>query len=267
MSTRDSLGDRMKDYYENRSKTFLLRREPVIIRLDGKAFHTFTKNFARPYDSVLHECMEYTMRRLCEQIQGCKLGYTQSDEITLLLTDYDTLTTDAWFDYNVQKICSVAASMATLAFNCRLDEIYRSHDFTDDKHIDIGCLSDKLFKATFDCRCFNVPVSEVTNCFIWRQNDATRNAIQMLGQTYFSHSQLNEKSCSDIQEMLMAEHNINFNDMPTKFKRGCCCKREIVMATVDDFVIERNGWVIDEEIPIFTQDRDYIERLLIVDSE
>jgi tRNA(His) 5'-end guanylyltransferase len=113
----DNLGDRMKSYYENRSKTFLTRRTPVIIRLDGKAFHTFTKGFNKPFDEVMCSAMQQTMKYLCENIQGCVLGYTQSDEITLVLIDYQKLTTDAWFDYNVQKVCSVAASMATLAFN------------------------------------------------------------------------------------------------------------------------------------------------------
>ena len=114
---KDSLGDRMKENYENRSKTYLTRRTPVIIRLDGKAFHSFTRGMKKPYDEIFHNTMNATMKYLCENIQGCKLGYTQSDEITLLLTDYDTLTTSAWFDYNVQKICSVSASMATMAFN------------------------------------------------------------------------------------------------------------------------------------------------------
>ena len=110
-SKKDSLGDRMKEYYENRAKTYLTRRTPVIIRLDGKAFHSFTKGLKKPYDTIFHYAMNHTMKYLCENIQCVKVGYTQSDEITLLLTDYDTLTTDAWFDNNVQKICSVSASM------------------------------------------------------------------------------------------------------------------------------------------------------------
>ena len=114
---KDSLGDRMKSNYENRAKTYLVRRQPVILRLDGKAFHTFTRGLKRPYDEIFHKAMNDTLMTLCESIQGCKVGYTQSDEITLLLTDYDTLTTDAWFDYAVQKMCSIAASTATLAFN------------------------------------------------------------------------------------------------------------------------------------------------------
>lgn len=247
---KDSLGDRMKANYENRAKTYLVRRMPVIIRLDGKAFHTFTKGLKKPYDEIFHNTMNETMKYLCEHIQGCKLGYTQSDEITLLLTDYDTLTTDAWFDNNVQKICSVSASMATMVFNSVLSELYHNAMFEEEDPT-INPYFDVLFKklntAMFDSRCFNIPEDEVTNCFIWRQQDATRNAIQMLGQCNFSHKQLHGKSCSDIQDMLIEQKNINFNDMPTEFKRGVCCRRD-----------EDGKWVLDKEIPVFTQDRDYV---------
>lgn len=255
---KDSLGDRMKENYENRAKTYLVRRMPVIIRLDGKAFHTFTKGLKKPYDVIFHNTMNATMKYLCENIQGCKLGYTQSDEITLLLTDYDTLTTDAWFDYSVQKMCSVAASMATMAFNKYLRELidnyFRSdawvnHYWEEDVEKYANTLKKAIDKgAMFDSRCFNIPKEEVTNCFVWRQQDATRNAIQMLGQCNFSHKELQKKSCNDIQDMLMTQKGINFNDMATEFKRGvCCCKDE-------------NGkWNLDKEIPIFTQDREYIE--------
>lgn len=272
-----SLDDRMKDYYEHRSKTYLTRRTPVIIRLDGKAFHSFTKGFKRPYDKILHTVMNKTTQYLCENIQGCKLGYTQSDEITLLLTDYDKLDTDAWFGYAVQKLCSVAASMATMAFNRFLgyeyEELNRwvSEGATSEEDIQyMYTVYDKLGSAMFDARCFNIPKEEVANCFIWRQQDATRNAIQMLGQTCFSHTQLDNKSTSDIQDMLMLEKGINFNCMPTAFKRGVCCYRTTTIDTVIDFQTreevqtERSKWVIDEEIPIFTQDRHYIERWVLI---
>ena len=266
----DSLGDRMKENYENRAKTYLVRRMPVIIRLDGKAFHTFTKGFKRPYDEVFHNAMNATTKYLCENIQGCKFGYTQSDEITLLLTDYDTLTTAAWFDYNVQKICSVSASMATMKFNQSF--AVESEKFDVLKCCDeIGTIIDDdnwqihtshvkaLHKgAMFDARCFNIPEDEVTNCFIWRQQDATRNAIQMLGQCNFSHKELQDKSCNDIQDMLMLQKGVNFNDMPVEFKRGICCIKKKVECT-DRLVGYKTDWVLDKNIPIFTQDRDYIE--------
>ena len=117
MSKRDSLGDRMKNYYENRAKTYLVRRMPIIIRLDGKAFHTWSRGFVKPFDKRMLETMQEVTLELCKNIQGCVLGYTQSDEITLVLIDYNTLDTDAWFDYNVEKMCSVSASMCTLYFN------------------------------------------------------------------------------------------------------------------------------------------------------
>lgn len=113
---KDSLGDRMKRY-ENVPKVRLVRRMPVIVRLDGKAFHTFTRGFVKPFDSLLMQTMNDTMKYLCENIQGCVMAYTQSDEITLVLVDYQTLTSDAWFDNSVEKMCSIAASMATVAFN------------------------------------------------------------------------------------------------------------------------------------------------------
>jgi tRNA(His) 5'-end guanylyltransferase len=272
---KDSLGDRMKNNYENRAKTYLVRRMPVIIRLDGKAFHTFTKGLKKPYDEIFHNTMNATMKYLCENIQGCKLGYTQSDEITLLLTDYDTLDTDAWFGYNVQKMCSVSASMATMAFNKFLRELSECYidnlDFFDlndnDTRTYVNNLRKKCNNAMFDARCFNIPVDEVTNCFIWRQQDATRNAIQMLGQCNFSHKELQGKSCNDIQDMLMLQKGINFNDMPTEFKRGVCCRKEKYyqepVAGYEDCDVDetsvRTRWVLDKEIPIFTQDREYVE--------
>jgi tRNA(His) 5'-end guanylyltransferase len=280
---KDSLGDRMKENYENRAKTYLVRRMPVIIRLDGKAFHTFTKGLKKPYDEIFHNTMNATMKYLCENIQGCKLGYTQSDEITLLLTDYDTLDTDGWFDYAVQKICSVSASMATMAFN-KFFEKFVNDEFNlctskgviEQKYGNIDEY-DRLFNAyykriqqgaMFDARCFNIPKEEVTNCFIWRQQDATRNAIQMLGQCNFPHKALQGKSCNDIQDMLMTQKGINFNDMPTEFKRGVCCIKEEYypepIPGYEDCPVDatsvRTRWVLDKEIPIFTQDRDYVER-------
>lgn len=255
---KDSLGDRMKENYENRSKTYLTRRTPCIIRLDGKCFHSFCKNFQKPYDEVFHKAMNSTLQYLCKNIQGCKFGYTQSDEISLLLTDYDTLTTDAWFGYNVQKICSVAASMATLAFNKFFAEEAKVQAGFElyDKLLDIYCKAIEK-GAMFDARCFSIPASEVCNAYIWRQEDATRNAIQMLGQTYFSHGELHKKNTSQIQEMLW-QRGINFNDMPVEFKRGVCCYKRVIEVNS----VARTEWFIDKNCPIFTKDRNYIERFL-----
>ena len=272
MKNRDSLGDRMKNNYENRSKTYLTRRVPVIYRLDGRAFHSFTRGLKRPYDEIFHNAMNDTLMYLCKNIQGCKIGYTQSDEITLLLVDYDTITTDAWFDYSVQKMCSIAASMATLAFNKSLAKSVDKFFIENIKDIDEKNEDVAYFKtlmeavetgAMFDARCFNIPEDEVVNCFIWRQQDATRNAIQMLGQSNFPHKALQGKSCNQIQDMLMVTKGINFNDMPVEFKRGVCC---IKVTEQDPDVDIKDGyapvtyWKLDKDIPIFTQDRSYIEK-------
>lgn len=216
--------------------------------------------------------MNDTLKHLCENIQGCKLGYTQSDEITLLLTDYDTLNTDAWFDNSVQKICSVSASMATRMFNKLFAEKVKeyeqkelgNHEFWHKKTTEekdeilryINTLYTKMWLAEFDSRCFNIPESEVANCFLWRQQDATRNAVQMLGQCYFSHKELDGKNQNEVQEMLFTLKGINFNNMPTEFKRGVCCIKN-----------EEGKWVLDKEIPIFSQNRDYIEKTFIQEEK
>ena len=231
MPTRDDLGTRMKTFYEGISKTRLMRRCPVAIRIDGKAFHTFTRGFNKPFDEVLIEAMQKTMKYLCENIQGCVLGYTQSDEIPLILVDYKKLNSSAWFDYEVQKMCSIAASMATMAFNRFF--MYEYEEFnrwvnegnpTDEDRRLNDIYYDAMCKgAMFDARCFNIPKEEVTNLIYWRQLDATRNSIQMVGQAHFSHDELQDKTCNMIQDMLMTKYGINWNDFTIPCKRGTAC--------------------------------------------
>ena len=278
---KDSLGDRMKTFYENIPKTHLTRRQPVIIRIDGKAFHTFTRGFQRPFDDILIKSMQETMKYLCENIQGCKMGYCQSDEISLLITDYENINTAAWFDYQVQKMCSIAASMATLAFNRVFSKAFYKWGNENLPDWDMGGtnkpIDEKLIKlcniyesasekgAMFDARCFSIPKEEVCNYFIWRQQDATRNSIQMVAQANFSHKQLQNKSCDELQEMLWQEKNINWNDFETVKKRGSCCTKTGKHTVVDMKTGEQKDrlvWEIDEDIPIFTQDREYIERFV-----
>lgn len=271
---RDSLGDRMKRY-EYVSRTYLTRRVPVIIRIDGRAFHTFTRGFDKPYDIVMMRAMTKTMAALCANIQGCVFGYTQSDEITLVIIDYQTIDTDAWFGYNVQKMASVSASMATVEFNNAFKEALKEHiEINLSKHgvgrdqwrLDLLSAIAEKSCAMFDSRVFSVPKDEVCNCLIWRQQDATRNSIEAAGQSYFPHKQLLNKSLKDIQEMLFQEHSINWNDYPTAFKRGSACYKvceEVEVANNTDGekkTTTRSRWVVDENIPIFTQDRNFIER-------
>lgn len=282
MPVHDDLGVRMKTFYEQIPKTKLMRRCPVAIRIDGKAFHTFTRGFQKPFDEVLIKSMQETMKYLCENIHGCVLGYTQSDEITLILVDYKKLTSSAWFDYEVQKICSIAASMATMAFNKFFrdnvgDYLYENYD---DQYLAdyIKILQNAIDKgAMFDARCFNIPKEEVTNLVYWRQLDASRNSIQMVGQANFSHKELQNKSCNDIQDMLMTQKGINWNDLPTYQKRGSCCVRNKIVIESDgvmetaqlrDTSKSENEWIIDTDIPIFKgEGREYIDRLVFVGEE
>lgn len=281
MPVNDELGRRMKEYYEQVPKYRLMRRTPVAIRIDGKAFHTFTRGFEKPFDEVLGRAMRETMKYLCENIQGCVLGYTQSDEITLILIDYKKLTSSAWFDYEVQKMCSIAASMATMAFNKYFYEAIQDWYWEDPLVTNLKLPSKENLKdiytkaldkgAMFDARCFNIPKEEVANLIYWRQLDATRNSIQMVGQANFSHKELQNKSCNAIQEMLFQERDINWNDFPTHLKRGSCCVRKIMQDErfdLKDGAYPRAAWVIDTEIPIFKGDgRDYIEKLIQPEEE
>ncbi len=248
----DSLGVRMKEQYESRSQTELPRRTYTIIRLDGKAFHTLTRGCDKPFDYKLMEVMDRTTRALCEEIQGVKFAYTQSDEISLLLTDFEAVGTEAWFGGNVQKICSISAAIATAFFN---DDCRR---FGHTKEFNTG-------KALFDSRCFTIPDPvEARNYFVWRQQDATRNAINMVGQSLYSSKELHGKNVNEVQEMIFQKGQ-NFNDYPDGAKRG----RVLIKKTVDrpyqrplppyeTVWIPRNEW-ITEAPPIFTQDVDYLK--------
>lgn len=265
MPINDALGSRMKTYYEEIPKTKLMRRTPVAIRIDGKAFHTFTRGFRKPFDDILMTSMEETMLYLCKNVQGCVLGYHQSDEITLILVDYKHLNSDAWFGYEVQKICSIAASMATMKFNQIFSQ--KVYDYVmpkaEENNLEekdyCGTLTKAVFNgAMFDARCFNIPKEEVTNLIYWRQLDAIRNSIQMVGQANFSDKQLYKKNQNAIKEMLKNEKNINWEqDFATRYKCGTCCIRDY------------NGqWYVDTEIPIFKgENRNYIDGLLLPEEE
>lgn len=294
MSVHDDLGIRMKEFYENIPKTKLVRRVPVAIRIDGKAFHTFCRGFDKPFDDLLIKTMQETALYLCKNIQGCVFGYTQSDEITLILIDYQKLTSSAFFDYKVQKLCSITASMATMAFNKYFLEnveqlklnskvLYKNDFETDSEFIERCTEIRNLIRAydkavthgaLFDSRCFNIPKEEVCNLIYWRQVDATRNSIQMVGQANFSQKQLNKKSCDKIQDMLFTQKNINWNDFPIYKKRGTALYKKLVYNSrgenISDIACEAREnehyeWVIDKEMPILKgNDRNYVEKHVFI---
>jgi tRNA(His) 5'-end guanylyltransferase len=290
---KDSLGDRMKGNYEDRYRISLPRRTNIIIRIDGKAFHSYTRGLERPFDQGLSDDMDATTKFLCENIQGAKMGYVQSDEISILVTDYDDLSTNAWFDNNLQKMCSISASLATSKFNqLRLSRRFRNMldpEMEIDVNVSIAAdMIEKFKSAQFDSRIMIIPESEeVVNYFIWRQQDATRNSISMAAQSMFSHKELQGKSTSNMQDMMMLQKSVNWNDYPTRFKRGTAVikvtdlyKRIKGSKTAGEIVppeqaidakqavgilgdqskyelYERSSWKA-VETPIFTQEREFI---------
>ena len=281
MSVHDDLGKRMKDY-EMRDRYFLQKRIPVAIRVDMRAGHTFTRGFKRPFDYIFMKSMQETAKYMCENMENAKFAYVQSDEITIILTDYDTLETDCWFNYRTDKLCSISASMATMAFNKYFEENvtnevleYKMVPHCVEIQQEIKEYHDTLRAAVnkgamFDARCFNIPKEEVTNLIYWRQLDASRNSIQMVGQANFSHNELQNKSCNDIQDMLMLQKNINWNDFPTYQKRGSCIvksdeKETITEDNIGTKMTIRSKWIIDKEMPILKgKDRAYIDKLVYV---
>lgn len=254
---KDNLGDRMKEYYENRTQYYLPRRTYIIIRIDGKAFHTYTLGMEKPFDDALISDMNQTAVFLCENIQGAKLAFVQSDEISILVTDFDTIKTCAWFDNNLQKMSSVSASFATAKFN-QLRTIRASKN---DLIRDHGLSFDEWFPqdlAFFDSRVYAIPSRvEVENYFIWRQQDATVNSISSVAQSlYPKHKDLEFKSTNEMQEM-MFQKGVNWNDFSPRKKRG-----GLIMKTLYERKgITRHKWKCVDP-PIFTEDRSVLDELI-----
>jgi tRNA(His) guanylyltransferase len=250
MHDKDPLGTRMKENYEDRTRYLLPRRTYSILRLDGKSFHTFTKHCSRPFDRNLTHALNIAAIKLVEQIDGAQFAYLQSDEISVLLTDFTTKNTEAWFKGNIQKICSVSASILSAEFNA----VYTYHP------------TRKL--GYFDSRVFSIPDPvEVANYFIWRQKDCTRNSINSVAQSLYSHKELKGKSCNDLQEMVF-QKGTNWNDLETSLKRGRVIKKEKYinyMGEIKPYIGNTGSivhkWAVDNDIPIFTQS-DYLEKLI-----
>lgn len=247
----DSLGDRMKEQYEHRTRYFLPRRTYTIVRVDGRAFHSYTRGCERPYDLGFMAHMDEVAKHLCQEMSGCRLAFVQSDEISFLLADFDTNQTQAWFDGNIQKIVSISASLATCAFNSIRPGKW----------------------AQFDSRAFTIPDPvEVENYFIWRQQDATRNSIQMAASAHFSHNSLHGLDTNQMQERLFQEKGINWNDYPDGCKRGRCVVRRSTFSPVTykdkrtgetrtTEAVERRVWAV-EVPPVFTQDRTWLSGMI-----
>ncbi len=244
---KDALGDRQKEFYENRTRYLLPRKTYTMIRCDGKAFHTFVKGLIRPFDDGLIEDMDATAMYLCKNIMGAKFAFVQSDEISILLTDFEEINTQAWYDNNLQKMSSVSASMATRAFNeARL------------KRLSIT----KMKWAEFDSRVFQIPRAvEVENYLIWRQQDTTRNSVQSVAQSLYSQKELHGKHTDALQELIF-QKGINWNDYDPKYKRGRFIVKETYEKEAEPNALKsasttRTRWVSIAP-PIFTQDKEFL---------
>ena len=271
--SKDTIGDRMKESYENRYRFYFPNRLPIIIRIDGKAFHTYTKGLNRPFDKLFMTAMQKTTLDLVKNIGGCKLGYVQSDEISLLLTNDDTLQTQPWFDNNLQKIVSVSASMATLYFNKYFQELKNEwlddyneawhHSREDDLYY--FTLLKKEATAMFDSRAFVIPKEEVNNYFYWRQLDASRNSILSCAQSYIGKKQIHGIKCDVLKEKLLLSKGMDWEALPADKRHGSCVIfRDVELDRLDehDGKIIRRKPVIDKDIPNFSENPDYINDIV-----
>lgn len=218
---KNELGTRMKEQYEDRTRYALPRRIFTILRLDGKAFHTYTRGMNKPFDEYLTSALNDAAIKLCNEAQGVKFAYLQSDEISVLLQDFDNPATEAWFDGNIQKICSVSSSIVTRSF-C----LARIRDNKDDG-------------ANFDARVFCIAdPEEVANYFIWRQLDCIRNAIMSIARQLYSHKELKGKNQKELVEMI-GKRAKSVDDYPCEHIHGRIIWRK--SAVVDEAV--RSKWI------------------------
>lgn len=230
---KDNLGDRIKQY-EDAYRFHLISKMPVIIRLDGKAFHSYTKYCNKPYDDRIINCMRRTSIALCQNISNVKVAYTQSDEISLLLINYSNLNTQPFFNNNIQKIVSVAASIASVEFTLAYSDLFKD-----------------IKPAYFDARAFILPKEEVNNYFIWRQNDCRRNSILTAAQSQFSTKQLHGKNKLEMKQMLLSK-NVDWENFSNKYINGT--------TIIKTFVNNRSKWTVDEYTPLFSKSKNYIEK-------
>jgi len=231
-----ALGDRMKDY-EKAYDFKIPKRLPMIIRVDGRCFHSLLKDAKKPFDDVFRNAMDEVARELLKEVQGAVFAFVQSDEISLLVKNYSSLDYSPFFNNELQKILASTASIATRKFG---EEYYKP--------------------GLFDSKVFILPKEEVCNYFIWRQRDWTRNSVQMVARSYYSHKQLQGKNQPDLHDMIFKQ-GLNWNDLPVWKKRG----RGIIKKVIPYKETFRTRIEIDNDIPIFSHDREFIEKFVRVE--
>lgn len=255
-----TLGDRMKAY-EQSYETAIIGRLPVVVRIDGKGFSKWTKRVGavKPFDDGLAKCMARTVEGVMNHVEGALFGYTQSDEATFVIRNDQSLESTPWFGNRIQKMTSIIASAATATFNHFAASTFNSPPL-----------------ALFDARVFAVPdIQEAINCLVWRQNDATKNSIS--AACYYKVAEITGKKTArnmmhglnqnQQQELLFSEANINWNDFPTKFKRGIGVYKKTYNLIIDGNECTRSSLFIDTELPTFTQDRGFLEEILSVERD
>ena len=266
-----TLGSRMKKY-EYVTRSYLVNRIPIIIRIDGKAFHRFTRGFNKPCDIIFMESMKKTTVELCKQVQGTVMGYTQSDEISLVLMNTSNKNSELWFNNNLSKIISVSASIATVEFNKAFMDLGVQYELDNNVLFDNkknNCkYSSKYMTANFDSRAFNIPREEIINYFIWRQRDCQKNAVNSAARTIFSHKQILGLNQKQLKEKMLTEKEINFDVCyADAFKNGITIIKEPKerigydkfgkkCSTISNQWTEKNGTII------FEADRDKLEEYL-----
>jgi tRNA(His) 5'-end guanylyltransferase len=247
---KDSLGTRMKRY-EAVNQSLLPLHSYVVVRVDGRAFHTYTAKMGKPFDAQLMATMDATTIALCKEMQNAVLGYVQSDEISILLYDKG-INTQPWFDNEVEKIVSVSASIATSTFNQQITLAKFEQMIANGTTLDIikALLTSK--QAQFDSRVFVLPnVDEVVNYFLWRYRDWTRNSINTVGQTLLGKSATKFKTTNQVQEMLFEQKGVNWNDYSIREKRGGLC------------VKTDNGWKMVEMPHVVCEPENEFYKLIL----
>lgn len=256
-----NLSDRIKNY-EKAYDIYMPSRLPVIIRVDGKGFSKFTKSIkaSKPFDKFFSGAMAQTMKHAAEKIEGCIFAFTQSDEITFVVENDQSYESTPWFGNRIQKITSVVSSFVTAAFNQEALNYFEGN----------------APLAYFDARVFVVPTwRECINVLIWRQNDATKNSIS--SATYYevaakigkktTRKKMHGLNQKQQQELLFQEVGINWNDYPTKFKRGIGCYKVSKEMALNGNIFMRSSWELDEELPVFTREQEFLRNILGIEEE
>lgn len=270
---KDSLGDRMKQYEAVNDRT-LVPKIPFIIRVDGKAFHTYTRGFTKPFDSIMCETMIEVTKKLCEEIPGTVIGYTQSDEITIVCKYTDRIVSQAWFNGRIRKIETIAASKATKWFNKifskKVDDYIEKFEGTEEYKNTLRIFyNKKIGMAEFDARVFNIPEWDCINNVIWRQQDAIRNSIEAVGHANFSTKELHKVNCDGIKEMLLKQKNIDWeNDFTPYQKYGAFCYKIYETKEINEQIVRRSKWLINKyETHIIQDERQWFSNITSLSEE